>query len=135
MRRVRTLDFTVCAYIISGWSLRYKLYKKKNVYNLIKSRNDSVFQKILPCSKGGLISQGISFLVPLPIIGAKSLPWAENLNKLFTVMGQEIKFFCSSAQGSNLAPFVGNGTKIKIPSEIKPPLIVKVLIWILRMIP
>ena len=27
-----------------------------------------------------------------------------------------------SAQGSNLAPFVGNGTKIKISSEIKPPL-------------
>ena len=26
------------------------------------------------------------------------------------------------AQGSDLAPFVGNGTKIKIPSEIKPPL-------------
>ena len=27
-----------------------------------------------------------------------------------------------TAQGSDLAPFVGNGTKIKIPSEIKPPL-------------
>ena len=28
----------------------------------------------------------------------------------------------NSAQGSDLAPFYGNGTKIKIPSEIKPPL-------------
>ena len=29
------------------------------------------------------------------------------------------KFFIVSAQESELAPFVGNGTKIKIPSEIK----------------
>ena len=34
-------------------------------------------------------------------------------------MGGKFKF---SAQGSNLAPFVGNGTQIKIPSEINPPL-------------
>ena len=34
-------------------------------------------------------------------------------------MGGKFKF---SDQGSDLAPFVGNGTKIKIPSEIKPPL-------------
>ena len=34
-------------------------------------------------------------------------------------MGGKLKF---SDQGSNLAPFVGNGTKIKIPSEIKLPL-------------
>ena len=27
-----------------------------------------------------------------------------------------------SAQGSDLAPFIGNGTKFQIPSEIKPPL-------------
>ena len=27
-----------------------------------------------------------------------------------------------SAQGRDLAPFLGNGTKVKIPSEIKPPL-------------
>ena len=33
-------------------------------------------------------------------------------------MGGKLKF---SAQGSNLAHFVGNGTKIKIHSEIKPP--------------
>jgi hypothetical protein len=38
-------------------------------------------------------------------------------NKLF--MGKKFKF---SAQGSDLAPFVGNGIKVKIPSEIKPPL-------------
>ena len=66
--------------------------------------------------KGSLISDGILTLVPLPIKGAKLLPWAENLNKLFTVLCGKFIF---SAQGSDLAPFVGNGTKFKLPSEIK----------------
>ena len=70
-------------------------------------------------TKGDLISESILTLVPLPIKVAKSIPRAENLNKLFIVMDGKLKF---SVQGSNLAPFVGNGTKIKIPSEIKPPL-------------
>ena len=35
--------------------------------------------------------------------------WAENLNA-FTVMNEEFKFY---AQKSDLAPFVGNGTKLK----------------------
>ena len=38
------------------------------------------------------------------------------------LLGGKFKF---SAQGSNLSPFVGNGTKNKIPSDIKPPLIHK----------
>ena len=42
------------------------------------------------------------------------------VNKLFTVMGVKLKF---SASGRDLAPFVGNGTKAKIHSEIKTPLI------------
>jgi hypothetical protein len=43
------------------------------------------------------------------------------LNKLFTEKVGKIE---SSAQGQDLAPFVGNLTKVKIPSEIKqPPLI------------
>ena len=37
-----------------------------------------------------------------------------------TDMGGKSKF---SAHESDLAPFVGNGTKFKITSEIKPPLI------------
>ena len=48
-------------------------------------------------TKGGLISEGSLTLVPLPIKGAKSLPWSENLNKLFTVMGGKFKF---STQGN-----------------------------------
>ena len=35
-------------------------------------------------------------------------------------MGGKLKI---SAQGRDLAPFVGNGTKIKITSEVKPPLV------------
>ena len=56
-------------------------------------------------------------LVPLPNNGAKSLPWTESLN--FPSLNNLFKF---SAQGRDLAPFFGNGLKVKIPSEIKPPL-------------
>ena len=35
--------------------------------------------------KGGLISESILNLVPLPTKGAELLPWAEDLNKLVTV--------------------------------------------------
>ena len=34
-------------------------------------------------------------------------------------MGGKFKF---SDQGSDLAPFFGNGSKLKIPFDIKPPL-------------
>ena len=70
-------------------------------------------------AKCGLISEGILTLVQLPTKGAKLISRAENLNKLFPVMGGKFKF---PAQESDLAPFVGNGTKFKIPSEIKLPL-------------
>ena len=72
-------------------------------------------------SEGGLISEGILNLVmvPLPTKGVKSLPWAENLNFPPFTVNNLIKF---SAQGRDLAPFFDNGTKVKIPSEIKPPL-------------
>ena len=59
---------------------------------------------------------------PIAKKGAKSLPWAENFSKLLIVMAGKFKF---SAQGSDLAPFVGNGTKIKISSDIKQPLVCK----------
>ena len=34
-------------------------------------------------------------------------------------------FLKFSVQGSDLAPFSGNGTKVKTPTEIKPPLVVQ----------
>ena len=61
-------------------------------------------------SKGGLISEGIFTLVSLPTKGVKSLSWAENL-------------FKCSVQERDLAPFAGNGTKVKTPSEIKLPFV------------
>ena len=71
-------------------------------------------------TKGGLISEGILNLVrvPLPTKGVKSLPWAESLNFPPFTVNNLIKF---SAQGRDFAPFLGNGTKVKIASEIKPP--------------
>ena len=52
-------------------------------------------------SKGGLISESILILVLLPTKVAKSLPWAENLNNLFTVKGGKSKI---PAQWRDLAP-------------------------------
>ena len=46
------------------------------------------------------------------------------MNKLFTALGGKFKF---SAQ-----PFVGNGTKVKIPSETKPPIGKKIIKMLLR---
>jgi hypothetical protein len=66
------------------------------------------------CYKGGFVSELV-----LPTKGAKLLSWAENRNKFFIVMVGKFKF---SAQENDLALFVCNGTKVKIPFEIKPPL-------------
>ena len=70
-------------------------------------------------AKGGLISEGILTLVPLP----KKVPnytLEQILNgKLFTEKSRKFEF---SAQGRGFPTFVGNGTKVKILSEIKPPL-------------
>ena len=63
-----------------------------------------------PLCKGGLISEDILNLVPNHAPEQKIVVY---------YFGQEIQI---SAQGHDLAPFVGNGTKVKIPSEINPPL-------------
>ena len=70
-------------------------------------------------NKDRLISKGILALVSFPTKFSKLLSWAKNLNRLFTTMGEKMKFF---AQKSDMAPYVGNFTKIKIPFEIKQPL-------------
>ena len=71
-------------------------------------------------TKGGLISEVILSLVPLPTKGAKSL-----LRRKFEFPSKTVNnlLFKFSAQESNLAPFVGDGNKVKITSEIKPPLL------------
>ena len=55
--------------------------------------------------KDGSISEGILTSVLLPTKCSKSHPWAE---KMFTEKGGKFKF---SAQGKELAPFVGHMTK------------------------
>ena len=73
--------------------------------------------------KGGLMSEDILALVPFPTKGAKSFSWAENLNFTPKTLNNFFKIF---AQDSDFAPFVGNETKVKISSEIKPSLSRKV---------
>ena len=69
--------------------------------------------------KGDLISEDILTLVQWPTKGAKSYPRAE-LNFPALTINNLFKVF---AHGSNLAPFVGNGTEVKILSEIDPTLV------------
>ena len=62
-------------------------------------------------AKGGLISEGILTLVPLPTKCAKSHPWAENLNKLYTEKGRKFQF--SAQVQEDLANLVGNVTNVQ----------------------
>jgi len=123
----------------------FRNWKIKFSWKLLK-QEPSRGSSFLP--KGGLISEGILTLIPLPKRGAKCLPWGGILKKLFTVKfglsethTKFEKIFLmvltnlliylvnvktmakrTSVQWRDVAPFVGNGTKVKIPSEIKLPL-------------
>ena len=59
------------------------------------------------CTKGGFMSEDTREFLKCQNKYSKSLYRAENLNKLFTVKGGKFKL---SAQGRDLAPFVGNRT-------------------------
>ena len=50
---------------------------------------------------------------------SKSLSWAENLNKLFTVLGGKFKF---SAQDSDLEYLFWQQIFFPVSSDLKPPL-------------
>ena len=50
---------------------------------------------------------------------SKSLSWAENLNKLFTVLGGKFKF---SAQDSDLEYSFWQQKNTPVSSDLKPPL-------------
>ena len=52
---------------------------------------------------------------------SKSLSWAENLNKLFTVLGSKFKF---SGQDSDLEYLCWRCKNSPVSSGLKPPLIV-----------
>ena len=50
---------------------------------------------------------------------SKSLSWAENLNKLFTVLGEKLKF---SLQDSDLEYLFWQWKNSPVSSDLKPPL-------------
>ena len=68
--------------------------------------------------KGGLLSEGILTLVPLPTKSAKSLPWAEHLN----VLPLSVNIMFKSSAQKWFDSFCWQWDYVKIPSEIKPPL-------------
>ena len=51
---------------------------------------------------------------------SKSLFWAENSNKLFTVLGKKFKF---SAQDSDLENLFWHPKNFQVSSDLKPPLV------------
>ena len=57
------------------------------------------------------------WLVPTPRCPISPLSRKSEFSPPFTV-----NIFKCSAQGTDLTPFLGNGTKVKVPSDIKPPL-------------
>ena len=61
----------------------------------------------------------MTFDQKVPKLNSRPVYCSRLYGKLFTVKGGKFKF---SAQGRDLALFVDNGTKVKIPSDIKLPL-------------
>ena len=105
------------------WMLfRYASQKCSTNYKFqgILERDIIVARITCKVSMSKIFMQKIVFMIILTLdpLLIKNVPnhWAK-LKKVFTVIGGKFKF---SAQGSNLSPFVGNGTKNKIPSDIKP---------------
>ena len=69
-------------------------------------------------SKGGFNSGDTGFFTS-PHKYSKSLFWAENLNKLFTVLGEKFKF---SAQDSDLEYLCWRCKSSPVSSDLKSPL-------------
>ena len=70
--------------------------------------------------KGGFKSEDAGKFLRLQHKYSKSLPWAENLNKLFTVLGGKFKF---SAQDSDLEYLCWRCKNSLVQSsDLKPPL-------------
>ena len=72
-------------------------------------------------AKGGFESEDTGKFLRLQHKYSKSLSWAENLNKLFTVLGGKFKF---SAQDSDLEYLCWRCKNSPVSSDLKPPLIV-----------
>ena len=70
-------------------------------------------------SKGGFKSEETGGFLFLQNKYSKSLSWAENLKKLFTVLGGKFKF---SAQDSDLEYLCWRCKNSPVSSDLKPPL-------------
>ena len=69
-------------------------------------------------AKGGLISK----IGPIVNKRCQITPLSRKWNNLYT-LPREVQIFCSWSDDSDLTTFVANRTKVKIPSDIKPPLV------------
>ena len=70
-------------------------------------------------AKGGFKSEDTGKILCLQHKYSKSLFWAENLNKLFTVLGGKFK---SSAQDSDMEYLCWRWKNSPVSSDLKPPL-------------
>ena len=70
--------------------------------------------------KGGFKSEDTGEFLLLQNKYSKALSWAENLNKLFTVLGEKFKF---STQDSDLEYLFWRSKNSPVSSDLKPPLI------------
>ena len=70
-------------------------------------------------TKGGFKSEDTGKILRLKHKYSKSLSWAENLNKLFTVLGRKLKF---SAQDSDFEYLCWRCKNYPVSSDLKPPL-------------
>ena len=70
-------------------------------------------------SKGGFMSEDAGEFLHCQIKYSKSLSWAKNLNKLFTVLGGKFKF---SAQDSDMEYLCWQCKNSPVSSDLKPPL-------------
>jgi hypothetical protein len=109
--------FTFSGQNFSAFTQCMYLFKANTLTLVFKSSISSLSVYI----EGSLISEDILTLVPLPKKGAKFRPWAESLDFLPFYSKQLIQIFCSGARFGTF--FFGNGTKVKIPSEIKQSLV------------
>ena len=71
-------------------------------------------------TKGGFKSEDTEEFFRCQNKYSKSLSWAENLNKLFTVLGGKFKF---SAQDSDLEYLFWQRKNSPVSSDLKPPLV------------
>ena len=88
-------------------------FLKKKIFARVES------SEIHQSPKGGFKSEDTGKFLRLQHKYSISLSWAENLNKLFTVLGGKFKF---SAQDSDLEYLFWRSKNSPVSSDLEPPL-------------